>query len=123
VAGRETQDDIKAGRQLKKFLYTPLESIEDQTPSVTSVDPLPPAIPSSVASSEPGVIHDVIDQEEIFISATIKPYVVKCSACSRTLPVFYPPAPSLIDGVIRMFEMRQQSLMSDSFKLSLSRVF
>jgi hypothetical protein len=44
---RETQDDIKAGRQLKLFMYTPLESIEDQTPSVTSVDPLPPVIPSS----------------------------------------------------------------------------
>jgi hypothetical protein len=37
------------------------------------------------------------------------------------LPAFYPPAPSLIDGLIGMFEMRQ-SLLSDSFKLSLSPV-
>jgi hypothetical protein len=31
------------------------------------------------------------------------------------LPAFYPPTPSLIDGLIGMFEMRQQSLLSDSF--------
>jgi hypothetical protein len=63
---RETQDDIKAGKQLNLFLYTPLESIDDQTPSVTSVDPLPPVKSSS---SEPGVIHDVVDEEEVCIES------------------------------------------------------
>jgi hypothetical protein len=52
---RETQDDIKAGKQLKLSLYTPLESIDDHT----SIH-----FHQSVASSEPGVIHDVVDEEE-----------------------------------------------------------
>jgi hypothetical protein len=54
-------------------------------------------------------------------------YQTQCRRVQRLqppppLPAFYPPAPSIIDGLIRMFEMRQPSLLSDSFKLSLSRV-
>jgi hypothetical protein len=61
---RETQDDIKAGRQLRLFLY---ESIDDPTSSMTtSVDPLPIA-ESSVGSLETAVIHEVLDEEDIFV--------------------------------------------------------
>ena len=37
------------------------------------------------------------------------------------LPAFHPT--SIVDGLIGMFEMREQSLLNDSFKHSLSRVF
>lgn len=62
---RETQDDIKAGKQLRLFLY---ESIDDPTSSMTtSVDPLPPVANSSVGSLETAVIHEVLDEEDIFV--------------------------------------------------------
>jgi hypothetical protein len=46
-------------------------------------------------------------------------YQTECRRVQRLppLPAFYPPAPSSIDGLIGMFEMRQQSLLSDSYKL------
>lgn len=71
---RETQDDIKAGKQFKLFVYTPLENSDDLTSSVvhtvtTSMDPLPPVTQSSVVSSEPAVIHEVLDEEDIFVQS------------------------------------------------------
>jgi hypothetical protein len=61
-------------------LYTPLESIDDQIPSVTSVDHF------HQSSSEPGVIHDVVDEEEIFIERfSYGNYFMKIEAARASL--------------------------------------
>jgi hypothetical protein len=38
-------------------------------------------------------------------------------------PDFDPPPPSIIDGLDGMFDLRERSLLQDTFRLSVSRVF
>jgi hypothetical protein len=38
-------------------------------------------------------------------------------------PIFDPPSPTLIEGIIAMYAMREQSLLNDKFRNSVKRVF
>jgi hypothetical protein len=65
---QETQDDIKAGKQRKLLFCTALEIIDDPASSVTtSVDPLPLVTQPPITPPEQAVIHEVLDEEDIFV--------------------------------------------------------
>ena len=41
----------------------------------------------------------------------------------RDLPMYNPPAPTIIDGIKGMFDLREEYLLNDKFQLSVQRVF
>jgi hypothetical protein len=55
------------------------------------------------------------DYKNRYLRATLQPEQVH--------PIFDPPSPTLIEGIIAMYAMREQSLLNDKFRNSVKRVF
>jgi hypothetical protein len=50
-------------------------------------------------------------------------YLAQRATPRMPYPDFDPPPPSIIDGLDGMFDLRERSLLQDTFRLSVSRVF